>query len=192
MTPRRRKLLLAVAAIAASVAALPVLLSSPPASQRALVEFAARVPCAGAKRFARDAAEFECAPGEKVYALLQVIVDTDGGTVGPDDVALPEGVEANRDSIRFPPMARAVRPGKVLTTLDPFDENDIVGEWATDAGRVWDGRFETSACVDPGCYCAGRCSPKLSVYVAGDENAQVRRLLCRAVPEHPSCPDGGP
>src|SRR3972149_4123014 len=104
MTARQKKLLLAVAAIAASVAALPVLLSSPPAGHRALVEFAARVPCQGAKKFARDAAEFDCAPGEKVYALLQVVIDTDGGTVDPDDVALPEGVEPIRDSIRFPPM----------------------------------------------------------------------------------------
>jgi len=191
----RRKLLWAVVTIGAAVAALKAgqgILASPPVSQRALVEFAARVPCQGAKAFARDPGEFDCRPGEKVPALVQVVISTDGGPIDPDDVEIPDGIEVIRDSIRFPPMGRAVRPGKALTALDPFDPDCIVGEWASDAGRSWDGRWETSACCAPDCSCAGRCRPMLTVYHAGDENTAVRRLLCRAVPEHASCDAGSP
>lgn len=191
MTPKR-KLLYALAAIGAAIAALPVILSSPPAGQRALVEFAARVPCQGAKRFARDAGEFDCRPGERVPALLQVVIDLqdDGGV----DVEAVRDLAGDLDiipaSIRFPPMARAVRPGKALTTLEPYAQDCIVGEWRTDAGTVWDNRFETSWCCGSGCYCAGSCRFALPTYIAGDENAATRKLLCRALPGHAAC-DGG-
>lgn len=160
-----------------------------------VAEFAARAPCGAAKAFAADPQSFDCVAGERVPVLVQVMLNPDGGTTPAsfeDLDELPDSVELLRDTFRVRGRARAVRPGKVVTTLNPYDADCIVGEWRNTAeGSAWDGRWQTAWCCRSGCECEGRCRGSLPVHHAGDEDAAVKRALCRAVPEHQVCRDGG-
>lgn len=180
-----------VVALAAAAVAVGVWLSTggvPDApAQATCLRSMARGPCSAARALSADAGEDECAAGEMVYRWVEQAVDLDAGEqLGG---VLPPGFVAVEGSTVEVPCAQVRRASKALTVRRSLPGQDcLVGEW-TRGGKPWNGKLATSKCCGAGCVCAGRCALAVPVVLAGADD--TGNILCRIIPEHGSCADGG-